>query len=190
MRLLSAAVSVFGPRKIVRELFINNNGMSSTKFSGVEAQDLEARQFMQVFNDIFVPWCLQGNNSSSSAQLDLLLALIDDEHFSDQWHSVISYSTNLNHTEVVLESMNSESLAVLAKLLNRVRGKITNSDARKVTHTWQRANLGNWHHEHLESAAIAIAQSHAPIRSSFTDFLWYVNYRSLLIMTLRIFFFF
>uniref|UniRef100_A0A9I9DLL5 E3 ubiquitin-protein ligase listerin n=1 Tax=Cucumis melo TaxID=3656 RepID=A0A9I9DLL5_CUCME len=171
VRLLSAAVSVFGPRKIVRELFINNNGMSSTKFSGVEAQDLEARQFMQVFNDIFVPWCLQGNNSSSSAQLDLLLALIDDEHFSDQWHSVISYSTNLNHTEVVLESMNSESLAVLAKLLNRVRGKITNSDARKVTHTWQRANLGNWHHEHLESAAIAIAQSHAPIRSSFTDFL-------------------
>lgn len=176
MRLLSAAVSVFGPRKIVQELFIHNNGTSSTHFSGVEAQDVEARQFMQLFNEVFVPWCLQGNNSG--ARLDLLLALIDDEHFSDQWHSVISYSINLDHTGVVLESMNSESLAMLAKLLDRARGKIANSDARKVTNTWQKANLGKWHHEHLESAAVAIAQSHAPFGSSFTDFLWYVNYRS------------
>lgn len=156
--------------------------MSSTQFSGVEAQDVEASQFMQLFNEVFVPWCLQGNNSSASARLDLLLELIDDEHFSDQWHSVISYSTNLDHTEVVLESMNSESLAVLAKLLDRARVKITNSDVRKLTHTWQKANLGNWHNEHLESAAVAIAQSYAPFRSPFTDFLWYLNYRSLLIM--------
>ncbi|XP_038895284.1 E3 ubiquitin-protein ligase listerin isoform X5 [Benincasa hispida] len=170
VRLLSAAVSVFGPRKVVQELFIHNHGMSSSQFSGVEAQDVEARQFMQLFNEVFVPWCLQGNNSSASARLDLLLALIDDEHFSDQWHSVISYSTNLDHTEVVVESMNSESLAVLAKLLDRARVKITNSDTRK-TRTWQKANLGDWHHEHLESAAVAIAQSHAPFRSSFTDFL-------------------
>lgn len=171
VRLLSAAVSVFGPRKIVQALFIHNNGMSSTQFSGVEAQDVEASQFMQLFNEVFVPWCLQGNNSSASARLDLLLELIDDEHFSDQWHSVISYSTNLDHTEVVLESMNSESLAVLAKLLDRARVKITNSDVRKLTHTWQKANLGNWHNEHLESAAVAIAQSYAPFRSPFTDFL-------------------
>lgn len=178
VRLLSAAVSVFGPRKIIHELFIHNNGMSSTHFSGVEGQDLEARQFMQLFNEIFVPWCLQGNNSSASARLDLLLALIDDEHLSEQWHSVISYSTNLDHPGNVLESMNSESLAMLAKLLDRARGKITHNDSRKVTNTWQKANLGNWHHEHLDSAAVAIAQSHAPLKSSFTDFLWYLNYRS------------
>ncbi|XP_022154880.1 E3 ubiquitin-protein ligase listerin isoform X2 [Momordica charantia] len=171
VRLLSAAVSVFGPRKIIHELFIHNNGMSSTHFSGVEGQDLEARQFMQLFNEIFVPWCLQGNNSSASARLDLLLALIDDEHLSEQWHSVISYSTNLDHPGNVLESMNSESLAMLAKLLDRARGKITHNDSRKVTNTWQKANLGNWHHEHLDSAAVAIAQSHAPLKSSFTDFL-------------------
>ncbi|KAG6607353.1 E3 ubiquitin-protein ligase listerin, partial [Cucurbita argyrosperma subsp. sororia] len=171
VRLLSAAISVFGPRNIVRELFICNNGISSTHLSGVEAQDVEARQFMQIFNEVFVPWCLQGNNCSAGARLDLLLTLIDDEHFSHQWNSVISYSFNLDHTGVVLESINSESLAMLAKLLDRARGKITNSDARNVTNTWQKANLGNWHHEHLESAAVAIAQSQAPFRSSFTEFL-------------------
>lgn len=175
MKLLSVAVSVFGPRKILQELFIHNKGHSSSCLSDGRDKQLKEEQFMQMFSEIFVPWCLHGDDCSTSARLDLLLALLDDEYFSEQWASVITYAVDLEHSGAVPDYQVSDRIAVLAVLLEKARDKITMRKAGEGFSSRKGAKPDHWHHEHLELAALAIARSVPPFRSSDAQFLWYVN---------------
>ena len=175
MRLLSVAVSVFGPRKILQELFVNDKGHSSSYLSDGGDKQLKEEQFIQMFSEIFVPWCLHGDDCSTSARLDLLLSLLDDEYFSEQWASVITYAIDLEHSGAVPDYRVSDQIAVLAVLLEKARDKITMRKAGEDFCSRKGAKPDHWHHEHLELAALAIARSLPPFRSSDAQFLWYVN---------------
>lgn len=171
VRLLSVAVSVFGPRKILKELFIHNKGPSSSCLSDGSDGQLKEEQFMQMFRDIFVPWCLYGDNCSTSARLDLLLALLDDEYFSEQWGSVITYATNLEHSETMNGYRDSNHIAILAVLLEKARDEIERRKVGEDSGTRKGANPDHWHHEHLELAAVYVANSLPPFRTSDARFL-------------------
>ena len=175
VRLLSVAVSVFGPRKIVKELFIHNKGDSSSCLSDGSDGQLKEEQFMQMFRDIFVPWCFYGDNCSASARLDLLLALLDDEYFSEQWGSIITYATKLEHSGTMTDYRDSNHIAMLTVLLEKARDKITMRKAGEDCSSRKGANPDHWHHEHLELAAVAVANSLPPFRTSDARFVWYVN---------------
>lgn len=132
---------------------------------------MNEEQFMHLFREIFVPWCMHEDNSSTSARLDLLLALLDDECFSEQWGNVITYVTNLEHSGVVPAYRGSNRIAMLAVLLEKARDKIT----RKVgdnSYSQKGAKLDHWHHNHLDVAAVTIARSLPPFRTSDAQFLW------------------
>nr|POE66372.1 e3 ubiquitin-protein ligase listerin [Quercus suber] len=171
VRLLSVAVSVFGPRKILKELFIHNKGPSSSFLSDGSDGQLKEEQFIQMFRDIFVPWCLYGDNCSTSARLDLLLALLDDEYFSEQWDSVITYATNLEHSETMNGYQDSNHIAILAVLLEKARDEISRRKVGEDSGTRKGANPDHWHHEHLELAAVYVANSLPPFRTSDARFL-------------------
>uniref|UniRef100_A0A2P2LM14 E3 ubiquitin-protein ligase listerin n=1 Tax=Rhizophora mucronata TaxID=61149 RepID=A0A2P2LM14_RHIMU len=169
VRLLSVAVSLFGPRKIVEELFIHNNGYSCSLPD--EREKLwETVHFMQVFKETFLPWCLLGCSPSTSSRLDLLLALLNDECFSEQWHAIISYATNEEHSGAPTESTESDYLILLAMLLEKARVEMTRRKAKDLNHPWW-SNPEHWHCQLLESAALAAVCSPFPFRTSVVHFL-------------------
>ncbi|KAF6174070.1 hypothetical protein GIB67_020252 [Kingdonia uniflora] len=138
VKLLSATVSVFGPKNIVSLL-----GHSEPK----------STNFLQIFEEIFVPWCLSGINRSSSARLDLLLTLVEDEVFNEQWCTIITFATKLEeHVGTELGYLDFDHIDVLAMLMEKVKGKI-GSGHRQGSHSEE------WHHKLLDSTAICVAKS-------------------------------
>lgn len=167
MKILSVAVSVFGPRKIVQELLIQKN-LSWDHSIDRGDKETEADLFMQIFKEKFVPWCLHGNSCSLSARLDLLFSLLDDEFFSEQWDIVIRYVTALEHSGCAT-SLDSDHITILSKLLEKARDRIASTKEGEVS----MGNPENWHHELLESAAVSVARS-PPSGTCNSQFLWYV----------------
>ncbi|XP_048324435.2 E3 ubiquitin-protein ligase listerin [Ziziphus jujuba] len=172
VRVLSVAVSVFGPRKIVKELFIRSKGcpMVDSSDDGGDKQ-LEADKFLQIFKETFVPWCLHGNNCSASARLHLLLALLDDEYFSEQWCAVITYAIKPEGSGPLPQSQDSDRITMLAMLLEKARNEITQRKVAKDSRHQTGTNPAHWHHELLDSAAVAIACSPLPFRTSNAQFM-------------------
>ncbi|KAJ6761857.1 E3 UBIQUITIN-PROTEIN LIGASE LISTERIN [Salix koriyanagi] len=119
VRLLSVAVSLFGPQKIVQELHIYNES-----YPDHEDKELQPELFMQVFKGTFVPWCLLEYNSSTSARLDLLLALLNDEYFSAQWQMILSYAINQEKSQSEPGPQDVHYLDLLAMLFRKARTEI------------------------------------------------------------------
>ncbi|XP_050367875.1 E3 ubiquitin-protein ligase listerin isoform X2 [Argentina anserina] len=163
VKILAVAVSVFGPHKIVQELIHN-----TSPHQGDTA--LEDNTFLQMFKETFVPWCLTGNSISLSARLDLLLALLDDEYFSEQWDSVIRYATIREHSGSAPCSLDCDWITILAMLVEKARDKITKAKVGLSICT-KMGNPDYWHHELLESTAVAVAQSSPPFGASSPQFL-------------------
>ncbi|KAK7276086.1 hypothetical protein RIF29_17218 [Crotalaria pallida] len=170
VRLLSVAVSVFGPRKIVHEVFIQNRGHCSSQLSYDGDKVLEAEDFMQIFKNIFVPWCLQANNCSTNARLDLLLALLDDEHFSELWSFIINYLIGQSYSGCPPALLDADNAALLATLLEKARDKSMKMKEGDKSTYLQGTNAEDWHHECLESSAIAISRSLPPFCTSHVQF--------------------
>ncbi|XP_050216478.1 E3 ubiquitin-protein ligase listerin [Mercurialis annua] len=172
LRLLSVAVSLFGPRKIVRALLLYKEGQpSSSSLSDDWDKELESNIFMQEFKETFVPWCLAGFDSSSSARLDLLLALLNDECFPEQWSAVISFAIGEGYSKIEPASPESYNLVLLAMLLEKARVEIANRKVKEDSNLQQWLNIDGWHHDCLESAAVSIACSSFPYRDSAAHFL-------------------
>lgn len=168
VRLLSVSVSIFGPRKIVRELFITED----------RDKELEPGYFMQVFEETFVPWCLHGYNHSTSSRLDLLLALLDDECFYEQWRAVISYAANVKHSGSVPGFPDFNHKVVLAMLLEKARDEITKRKVGGHLIHRQGSHPDHWHYELLESIAVSTVCSFPPFGTFDGQLMWYVNRKS------------
>ncbi|KAK2652877.1 hypothetical protein Ddye_012733 [Dipteronia dyeriana] len=169
IRLLTVSIHVFGPRKIVQELFADNEECCYSSHSSDRDSDLDSRFFMQVFKETFVPWCLHEYNYPTSARLDLLLTLLDNEYFRDQLCAVISFATNSKYSGP--GSLDADRIVILAMLLEKAREKIT---MRKVGEhsSHQPGSLpDHWHHELLESTAVAISCSFPPFGVSDSRFI-------------------
>ncbi|KAK3022955.1 hypothetical protein RJ639_046773 [Escallonia herrerae] len=169
VRLIVHAASVFGPRKIVRELV----GAESSSYGCQlnernEERDLE--QFLQVFKDIFIPWCLQKNSYSSSTRLDLLLALLDDHCFAEQWNSIITHATSLEQLGAGPATEDTSYISLLALLLEKIKEETRKRKGRTDFDHRQGSHPDHWHHELLDSAAVAIARSCHPFGTSHVRF--------------------
>lgn len=172
MKLLSVSVSVFGPRKIVQELYVHNKELSFSPDDRVDRM-LEADEFMHIFKETFVPWCLHSRDRSTSARLELLLTLLDDECFSEQWRAVIMCALNVEDSGTASQSLESDQITILALLLETARNEITRRNASEDCRHWKGADPLYWYCDPLESAAVALACS--PLSTSSSRFLWYVN---------------
>lgn len=174
VRLLSVAISIFGPRKIVQEVFIQNRAHSSSQLSSDGGKVLEAEDFMQIFKNIFVPWCLQAISCSTNARLDLLLALLDDEYFSDQWSFTIDYLFSQSYSGFQPGMLDADHAGMLAMLLEKARDEIMKRRLRDDSSYRRGTNAEDWHNEYLESSAIAVSRSLPPFSTSHVQFVWYV----------------
>ncbi|KAK9280494.1 hypothetical protein L1049_014186 [Liquidambar formosana] len=168
VRLLTVAVLIFGPRKIIQELFVHNKEQSCSHFSD-RNRELDREDFIHVFTEIFIPWCLHGNNCSTSARLDLLLALLDDEFFAEQWCSVVTCATNLECSEAGPGSIDSNNMAVLAMLIEKAWEEIKKRKELDSNHL-QGSCTDHWHHELLDTAAVSVACSIPPFRTFDAQF--------------------
>ncbi|KAL6967782.1 RING-type E3 ubiquitin transferase [Sarracenia purpurea var. burkii] len=171
VRLVSVAVSVFGPRKIVGELVCNNSA-SFSSISDDTNRELDSLKFLLLYREIFVPWCLQWNGSSTSARLDLLLVLIDNESFSEQWDSIITCAFDKQHIGPGPgpEMPEPNHVLVLAMLLEKARVEIRKRKVGVNPVHMQGSNPDQWHHELLDSYAVSITRSLPSSRSSYAQF--------------------
>lgn len=137
-----AAVSMFGPRKIIQEIF---------------CIEPEERQFLHVFKETFIPWCLQANSPTTSMRLDLLLSLLDDECSAEQWASIIMHATNLEELKSADGIVKSDCLSILAMLIEKA---IIRS-----------SNRSTMHHHLLDFAAISVVQAFPPFGTSNVSYM-------------------
>lgn len=170
MRLASVAVSVFGPRKIMGELVFHDSTFSSS-LSGNTNRELDSDQFLQLYKEKFVPWCLQGNDSSTSARLDLLLVLLDEESFSEQWNGIITYATDLERIGAGPETLDPNYLLVLSMLMEKARVELRKRKEGVNLFCQRGSHPDHWHHELLDSSAVSI--THSSVRSSDARFIRY-----------------
>ncbi|XP_055812842.1 E3 ubiquitin-protein ligase listerin isoform X2 [Solanum dulcamara] len=150
VRFMVAAVSVFSPRKIIQEIF---------------CIEPEGRQFLHVFKETFIPWCLQANSSTTSIRLDLLLSLLDDECLAEQWASIIMHATNLEELKSADGTVNSDCLPLLAMLIEKATIKISNRSTTQVPHAV------HWHHHLLDFAAISVVRAFPPFGTSNVSYM-------------------
>ncbi|KAE9615114.1 hypothetical protein Lal_00048152 [Lupinus albus] len=165
VRLLSVSVSIFGPKKMVREL-IQNREHSSSQLLHDGDKVLEAEDFMQIFKNIFVPWCLQASVCSTNARLDLLLALLDNEYFSEQWSFIVNYVIGQSYSGCPQVLLDANNAAMLATLLEKARYVSMKRKVGDDSSYKQGTNAEDWHHERLESFAISISRSLPPFSTS------------------------
>lgn len=134
---------------------------------------------MQIFKTNFVPWCLRSCDQSTTARLDLLLTLLDNECFSDQWHAVITYAINLEGSGTSPQSLEPDQITMLALLLEKARNELTKRKAGEDSRHRPGADPAQWHCDLLESTALALVRSPLSAGNSNSQFLWYVNKKAL-----------
>ncbi|XP_023635520.1 E3 ubiquitin-protein ligase listerin [Capsella rubella] len=161
VKLLSVSVSVFGPRKIVPILI--NDVETSTLISVEKGRDMSPEKFIKVFQEIFIPWSMDVSDSSTAARQDLLLSLLDDECFTQQWSDVIFYVFNQHR-------QGCNNLAAMKVLLEKARGEITKRSSGQLN---QRVGSlpEHWHHRLIDSTAISLVHSSSGTTTSAAQFL-------------------
>ncbi|XP_076904678.1 E3 ubiquitin-protein ligase listerin-like [Bidens hawaiensis] len=149
VKFMVVAVSMFGPRKIVEEITWEQNVSACLPEKN---RDLSLNQFLQLFKDVFVPWCFKTDSSSTLTRLDFLFALLDAECFSDQCESIILHATG---------NKDSNFTYVLALVMEKMREQSTR----------MKLQLNLSHHELLDSTAVSVSRSLPPLGSSDARFI-------------------
>lgn len=123
-------------------------------------------QFLKSFNEIIIPWCLQRFSPSIAARMDLLLALLDDEYFSEQWDAIISYLVDREKVRFDPVALDRSCISALAILMEKVR--------ERTRKTVRQSALcqDNWRHELLDLVAVYVAQACTSFGNSDAQFLW------------------
>ncbi|KAL5709837.1 RING-type E3 ubiquitin transferase [Ranunculus cassubicifolius] len=171
VKLLSITVSIFGPRYIISPLSACKEGDASSPQYDDQDYTLKSDSFLSVFKEVFVPWCLHENNHSTSARLDLLLALLDNEFFSEQWSSILLHVTSLGEFQKSdFGSSDFDHISVLALLMEKVK-EIVRIKMQVGNNSQQSFLVEYWHHKLLDSTAVSIASSCSPLPMSYSRFL-------------------
>lgn len=150
VRFMVAAVSIFGARKIIQEIF---------------CIEPEGTQFLHVFKETFIPWCLQANSPTTSMRLDLLLSLVDDECLAEQWASIILHATNLEELKSADGIVDSDCLSLLAMLIEKAIIRTSNRSTMQVPYA------AHWHHHLLDFAAISVVRAFPPFGTSNVSYM-------------------
>lgn len=118
--------------------------------------------FLHIFNEDFLPWCLDGKRQSISLQLDLLLALLDEHIFREQWHNILSYVILSDKFGKSGGGVGSDQLEVLGMLLEKVRDQVVVDEL----------HAEEWSDELLDKSVVSMLSSPAPLSKSHVRFLW------------------
>lgn len=163
LKLLSVSASVFGPKKIVPVLI----GVieTSTHLPVEKRRDMSTEMFIKVFQEIFIPWCMDRYDSLTPARQDLLLSLLDDECFTQQWSDVISHVFNE-------QDQGFDNLAAMEMLLEKARKEITKRSSGQELNQRIGSRPDHWHHRLIESTAISLVRSSPMTTTSTSQFLW------------------
>ncbi|KFK27369.1 hypothetical protein AALP_AA8G374000 [Arabis alpina] len=162
LKLLSVSASVFGPRKIVPVLI--RDVETSTLFPSEKGRDMSPEKFVKAVQEIFIPWCMDGCDSLTPARQDLLLSLLDDECFTQQWSDVISYVYNE-------QDQGFSNLAAMKMLLEKARKEITKRSSGQELNQRIGSQADHWHHRLIESTAISLVRSSPTTSTSTSQFL-------------------
>lgn len=157
-------VEIFGPRTIVSHLF-TSSGHYRSPLSDEGDDKVMTDFFLDLFKEDFVPLCLQKYTRSSSSRLDLLISLLDEEIFSQQWLLIMLHARKLE------QYPGSDHVRVLAMLMGKLREKIGNrTPGFKLQHIGIDSKC--WQHDFLNSVAASIACQRPPFSKSDVSFLW------------------
>lgn len=174
MRLLAVVAEIFGPQTIVSKFFVSSKEHPNCDFVDGD-NELKSKLFLQVFKGDVIPCCLHGNCLSSSSRIDLLLALLDNELFLEQWHSIISYATQLEGFSTTESGYSYIGrVGMLAMLMEKVRRRIESKKLGVCLNNFWGSPPEFWHHDLLNSAAISIVCHSPPFHASHIRFLRYV----------------
>lgn len=171
VRLLSVIVENFGSKETILKCASDNSEEFQLQCDGEGESSLNSNHFVQVFNHVFVPWCLTEIKSSTPARMDLLLALIDNEYFAEQWGSIISFLTTCQQSQSCSWILNMDCVTMLAMLVERIRYR---TGRKSGTGSQLEFGMESWRHDCLDSAAVLIATDPPSAHQSYVLFLWYV----------------
>lgn len=166
VRLLSVLVEIFGAVTMFSSLHVSGKVESGIN-NPDEDEVTKKNQFLQAFTDDYVPWCLHGHCNSSNSKLDFLIALIQDEYFSEQWCAIITEATKVETCSEIDPGI--PNIEVLTMFFEKVRKYI---GSRKLGITHYNGSLPeHWQHELLDSAAVYVACHRRPSSVSCAQFL-------------------
>ncbi|KAF3778969.1 E3 ubiquitin-protein ligase listerin [Nymphaea thermarum] len=168
VRLLSVIVENFGSKETILKCASDNSEEFQLQCDGEGESSLNSNHFVQVFNHVFVPWCLTEIKSSTPARMDLLLALIDNEYFAEQWGSIISFLTTCQQSQSCSWILNVDCVTMLAMLVERIRYR---TGRKSGTGSQLEFNMESWQHDCLDSAAVLIATDPPSAHQSYVLFL-------------------
>ena len=160
VKFLSVVVSIFGPRKIVLRL-VPSEGIVGGSATGQD--DREASMFLKVFEETFVSWCFSGSESAMDARLDLLLALLDNKCFKQQWNIIITYATNMYHSA----TFHIGRLSILIQKARNLTKRLSKLGDDQIS------QIANWQHELLDSIAVTMMQNAPTSTDSDLQFIRY-----------------
>ncbi|CAA0838114.1 E3 ubiquitin-protein ligase listerin [Striga hermonthica] len=149
-RLVVVGASICGPHKLTQELL------------GI---GLGVEQFLKSFKETMIPLCLDQSIPSSAARLDLLLALLDVECFSEQWDAIIKYIVRPENVCSDHGMTDKNHIALLAILIDKVRKKTKKTDDQCDVYK------DNYHHESLDLVAENVVRILPPYENLESQFL-------------------
>ncbi|GER35478.1 E3 ubiquitin-protein ligase listerin [Striga asiatica] len=149
-RLIVVGASICGPHKLTQELL------------GI---GLGVEQFLKSFKETMIPLCLDQSSPSSAARLDLLLALLDVECFSEQWDAIITYIVRPENVCSDHGTTDKNHVALLAILIDKVRKKTKKTDDQCDLYK------DNYHHEFLDLVAENVVRLLPPYENLEGQFL-------------------
>lgn len=143
VKLLSVLVEIFGPTP----LFLKNYKKDDEK--------LDMKYYLELFIDDLLPWCLNGKYSTCSSKIDLLLSLMQDELFFEQWFSIIKYTrVEQKHSIDDKTSNIMDRVELLTLLLQKVRERIAGGNLRNLQKNGYLPE--HWRHNLLDSIAASV----------------------------------
>ncbi|KAK9697380.1 hypothetical protein RND81_08G034200 [Saponaria officinalis] len=137
---------MLGPQHTMQRIISSEDTSIDAGGNVTGGVDREPNDFLNVFKRTFVHWCFSGNESSVDARLNVLLALLHDECFSEQWDIIISYAANSEKSHI----------GRLATLIQKARGLTRPKSKLKDNKKFE---ISSWQHEKLDSVAVSVMLS-------------------------------
>ena len=126
-----------------------------------EDDDKLMANFLDIFKDDFIPFCMENSSLSGNSRLDLLISLFEKEIVSEQWLLIMVYAERKH------KDAGNDYLCVLAMLMGKIREKVGSKTLRFVD-----LDEKCWHHNFLNSVAVSTASQSVSFDRYEVSFLW------------------
>ncbi|XP_051208175.1 E3 ubiquitin-protein ligase listerin isoform X3 [Lolium perenne] len=127
----------------------------SSTLLGAFSEKSYVEPYLSLFDADFVPWCLDGKYSTCSSKIDLLLSLIQEECFFDQWCLIIKQTRAKEKQSVDHKiSHTKDQFELLTLILQKVRERIAGGKMKNLQRSGSLPE--HWRHDLLDSVAVSV----------------------------------